>query len=162
MLIEAQVWEVLLQVPDPELPAVSICDLGIVRDVRCASEAVTVVITPTYSGCPATEMIESAIREALERAGACDVTVEIRLSPTWTSDWITTAAHAKLRAHGIAPPQSTASMQAHPIRFFTPSPSCPRCAARAATRLSEFGSTACKALYRCEACREPFEYFKPI
>ena len=162
MLTEAQAWEVLQQVLDPELPAVSVCELGIVREVRAGPDGVKVVVTPTYSGCPATEMIEGAIREALESAGALGVTVETRLSPAWTSDWITTEARAKLRAHGIAPPQSIANGEAEPLRFFAPAPSCPRCGARSTTRLSEFGSTACKALYRCEACQEPFEYFKPI
>ena len=162
MLTEAQAWEVLRQVPDPELPAVSVCELGIVRDVHAGAEGVKVIVTPTYSGCPATEMIESAIREALEGAGAVGVTVETRLSPAWTSDWITTGARAKLRAYGVAPPQPTANGQQQPIRFFAPAPPCPRCGVRTTTRLSEFGSTACKALYRCEACREPFEYFKPI
>jgi ring-1,2-phenylacetyl-CoA epoxidase subunit PaaD len=162
VLTEAQAWEVLRQVPDPELPAVSVCELGIVRDVYAGAEGVKVVVTPTYSGCPATEMIESAIREALEGAGAVGVTVETRLSPAWTSDWITTEARAKLRAHGVAPPGPTANGYEQPIRFFAPAPPCPLCSARTTTRLSEFGSTACKALYRCDACREPFEYFKPI
>ena len=161
-MTDAQAWEVLRQVPDPELPAVSVCELGIIRDVRTSPDGVNVVVTPTYSGCPATEMIESAIREALEAAGAFGVTVEMRLSPAWSSDWVTAEARAKLRAHGIAPPHSTAHVQSQPLRFFAPSPPCPRCHGRTTTRLSEFGSTACKALYRCEACREPFEYFKPI
>jgi ring-1,2-phenylacetyl-CoA epoxidase subunit PaaD len=162
MLTEAQAWEVLRQVPDPELPAVSVCELGIVRDVHTGPEGVKVIVTPTYSGCPATDMIESAIREALEGAGALGVTVETRLSPAWTSDWLTTEARAKLRAHGIAPPRPASDGQVQPLRFVPPAPACPRCGARTTTRLSEFGSTACKALYRCEACREPFEYFKPI
>jgi ring-1,2-phenylacetyl-CoA epoxidase subunit PaaD len=162
MLTEAQAWEVLQQVPDPELPAVSVCELGIVREVRTGPDGVKVVVTPTYSGCPATEMIESAIRDALEGAGAPSVTVETRLSPAWTSDWVTKEARAKLRAHGIAPPRPATNDQARPLRFVAPAPPCPRCGVRTTTRLSEFGSTACKALYRCETCREPFEYFKPI
>ena len=162
MLTEAQAWEALRQVPDPELPTVSVCELGIVREVRSGPEGVKVIVTPTYSGCPATEMIEIAIREALEDAGALGVNVETRLSPAWTSDWITAEARAKLRAHGIAPPQRIASGEIQPLRFVPPAPPCPRCGARSTARLSEFGSTACKALYRCEVCREPFEYFKPI
>ena len=162
MLNDAQAWEVLRQVLDPELPAVSVCDLGIVREVRAGPDGVKVVVTPTYSGCPAVDMIEFAIREALLDAGATGVTVERRLSPAWTSDWVTSEARAKLLAHGIAPPQSAANEQTQRLRFVRPAPSCPRCGARATTRLSEFGSTACKALYRCEQCREPFEYFKPI
>ena len=162
MLTEAQAWQVLQQVPDPELPAVSVCELGIVREVRAANDGVTVVVTPTYSGCPATQMIEAAICTALRDAGAASVSVETRLSPAWTSDWLTPEAHAKLRAHGIAPPQPAANESAHALRFVPPAPSCPRCGARDTVRLSEFGSTACKALYRCRQCQEPFEYFKPI
>ncbi|HTS55010.1 MAG TPA: 1,2-phenylacetyl-CoA epoxidase subunit PaaD [Burkholderiales bacterium] len=162
MLTEAQAWQVLQEVPDPELPAVSVCELGIVREVHASVDGIRVVVTPTYSGCPATEMIDAAIRAALAEAGAGGVTVEMRLSPTWTSDWITSEARAKLHAHGIAPPQPTANGQTQPLRFIPPSPACPRCGARNTVRLSEFGSTACKALYRCEQCREPFEYFKPI
>lgn len=162
MLTKAQAWEVLQQVADPELPVVSVCELGIVREVQSGPDGVKVVVTPTYSGCPATEMIEVAIREALQEAGASGVTVETRLSPAWTSDWLTTEARVKLQAYGIAPPQPAANGQTQPLRFVPPAPPCPRCGARTTTRLSEFGSTACKALYRCEQCREPFEYFKPI
>jgi ring-1,2-phenylacetyl-CoA epoxidase subunit PaaD len=161
-LTEAQAWDVLQQVPDPELPAVSICELGIVREVRAGRDSVTVVVTPTYSGCPATEMIASAIREALEGAGAPRVTIETRLTPAWSSDWVTVEARGKLQAHGIAPPQLPANGDTQPLQFFAPAPPCPRCHARTTTRLSEFGSTACKALYRCDACREPFEYLKAI
>lgn len=162
MLTEAQVWDVLQQIPDPELPAVSVCELGIVREVRAGLQGVNVVVTPTYSGCPATEMIGSAIRDALEGAGARSVTVETRLSPAWTSDWVTEEGRAKLEAYGVAPPQPAANDHLQRLRFIPPAPACPRCHARITTRLSEFGSTACKALYRCEACREPFEYFKAI
>jgi len=163
MLTEAQAWELLQQVPDPELPAVSVCELGIVREVRAAPDGVTVIVTPTYSGCPATDMIQNAIREALRDAGAGRVSVETRLSPAWTSDWISAEARAKLRAHGIAPPQAAAGEAWQPLPFVAPrAPSCPRCGARETTRVSEFGSTACKALYRCVRCCEPFEYFKPV
>jgi len=162
VLTEAQAWQVLQQVPDPELPAVSVCELGIVREVRAADDGVTVVVTPTYSGCPATQMIEATIRTALQGAGAASVSVETRLSPAWSSDWLTPEAHAKLRAHGIAPPQPAANEPTQALRFVPPAPGCPRCGARDTVRLSEFGSTACKALYRCVQCREPFEYFKPL
>jgi ring-1,2-phenylacetyl-CoA epoxidase subunit PaaD len=162
VLTEAQAWHVLQEIPDPELPAVSVCELGIVREVRAAEDTVTVVVTPTYSGCPATQMIEAAIRTALRDAGCAAVSVETRLSPAWTTDWLTPEARAKLRAHGIAPPQATASESAQPLRFVPPAPRCPRCDAPDTVRLSEFGATACKALYRCTQCREPFEYFKPI
>jgi ring-1,2-phenylacetyl-CoA epoxidase subunit PaaD len=162
MLSQAQAWQVLQQVPDPEIPVISVCDLGIVREVRAEPGALTVVVTPTYSGCPATEVIESSIKQALEQAGAELVRVETRLSPAWTTDWIVPEAAEKLRAYGIAPPQAAAAAGVQVMRFTPPAPPCPRCGSRQTQRLSEFGSTACKALYRCEACREPFEYFKPL
>ena len=162
MLTEAQVWRVLQQILDPELPAVSVCELGIVREVHVAADGVRVVITPTYSGCPAIDMIQVAIREALRDAGATGVSIETRLAPVWTSDWISGDARAKLSAHGVAPPAAAADARVHPLWFRQARPPCPRCGAHSTTRVSEFGSTACKALYRCESCREPFEYFKPI
>lgn len=162
-LTQAQAWRVLEQVPDPELPAVSICELGIVREVLTDADAVTVVVTPTYSGCPATELIADDIRTALLRAGAGTVDVRTQLSPAWSSDWISAAAREKLHAHGIVPPQAnTPQRSLQPLRFAPRSPPCPRCGSTRTTRLSEFGSTACKALYRCDNCREPFEYFKEI
>lgn len=164
-LTPAQAWQALQQVPDPELPAVSICELGIVREVRTEADAVTVVVTPTYSGCPATELIAGDIRSALLRAGAGTVEVRTRLSPAWSSDWISAAARDKLRAHGIVPPQAgavPAQGSAQPLHFMPRALPCPRCGSTRTARLSEFGSTACKALYRCEECREPFEYFKEI
>lgn len=159
MLTEAQAWRVLQQVADPEIPVVSITELGIVREVRSTADALTVVVTPTYSGCPATQMIASCIREALRGAGAREVNVETRLSPAWTTDWIAPEAAEKLRSHGIAPPGPSAHAEARVMRF---TPACPRCGSTHSERLSQFGSTACKALYRCLDCREPFEYFKPI
>jgi ring-1,2-phenylacetyl-CoA epoxidase subunit PaaD len=161
MLSEAQAWEVLQQVPDPEIPAISVTELGIVREVRALPEALTVVVTPTYSGCPATEMIEQDIREALERAGAQMVCIEVRLAPAWTTDWIAPDAAERLRAYGIVPPGTATTGDARPLRF-APRLPCPRCGSMDSERLSEFGSTACKAVYRCRTCREPFEYFKPI
>lgn len=159
----AEAWKVLEQVPDPELPAVSICELGIVREVLTDADAVTVVVTPTYSGCPATELIAGDIRTALLQAGAGTVEVRTRLSPAWSSDWISAEARGKLRAHGIVPPQAAAPRTSlQPLRFVPRSLPCPRCGSTRTTRLSEFGSTACKALYCCDDCREPFEYFKPI
>ena len=160
MLSVAQAWRVLAEVPDPEIPVISVTELGIVRDVKAADESLTVVVTPTYSGCPATEAIETAIRDALREAGAGEVRIETRLAPPWTSDWLDPAAAEKLRRHGIAPPGSSAAAQR--VRVAPRPPACPRCGSRDTERLSEFGATACKALYRCTACREPFEYFKPI
>ena len=160
MLSVAQAWRVLAEVPDPEIPVISVTELGIVRDVKTADESLTVVVTPTYSGCPATEAIETAIRHALREAGAGEVRIETRLAPPWTSDWIDPVAAEKLRRHGIAPPGPSAAAQR--VRIVPRPPACPRCGSRDTERLSEFGATACKALYRCTACREPFEHFKPI
>jgi ring-1,2-phenylacetyl-CoA epoxidase subunit PaaD len=161
-----QAWAVLDGVPDPEVPAVSVRDLGIVRDVRLADDGVTeVVLTPTYSGCPATEAIERAVVEALEGAGFAPVRAVTQRSPAWTTDWITEEGRRKLREYGIAPPGRVDAGEGAPVRFFaggTALPSCPRCASPRTERLSAFGSTACKALYRCLSCREPFEHFKPI
>jgi ring-1,2-phenylacetyl-CoA epoxidase subunit PaaD len=152
-------WAVLAGVPDPEVPAISLVDLGIVRSVHEAGAALQVVLTPTYSGCPATEVIEASVREALEAAGLGPVQITLQRAPAWTTDWISDAGRDKLRAYGIAPP---GRCQEQPIRFMAPQVDCPRCGARRTERLSAFGATACKALYRCLACGEPFEHFKPI
>lgn len=161
MLTEEQAWKVLEAVPDPEIPVISVTELGIVREVDVSDKGVRVVVTPTYSGCPATEVIEESIREALLAAGAEHVAVETRLAPAWTTDWITADAREKLRAYGIVPP-GACSGGAQPIRFVRRQLECPRCGSSDTERLSEFGSTACKATYRCKSCLEPFEYFKPI
>jgi ring-1,2-phenylacetyl-CoA epoxidase subunit PaaD len=142
-----QVYGWLGEVADPELPALSIVDLGIVREVR-VGPGVTVALAPTYSGCPATEVIEQDVVEALARHGVAQVAIERRLSPPWTSDWISAEGREKLRRHGIAPPERAVA--------------CPRCNSSNALRVSEFGSTPCKASYRCGDCSEPFEYFKCI
>lgn len=156
-----QAWSILDRVPDPEIPVISVTELGIVRDVRAQAGEVDVVVTPTYSGCPATEVIEQSIRAALTAAGAAEVRVTTQLAPAWTTDWIDPAAQEKLRAYGIAPPGPKPVDAAQPLRF-VPRIACPRCGTDDTERLSQFGATACKALYRCRACREPFEYFKPI
>ena len=161
MLTTAQAWDILARVPDPEIPAISVTELGIVREVQAADEGVDVVVTPTYSGCPATEAIERSIRDALSAAGARNVRVRQQLSPAWSTDWIAEDARERLRAYGIAPPGERPMGGAQPLSF-VPRVSCPRCGSADTERLSQFGSTACKALYRCRACREPFEYFKPI
>ncbi len=163
MLSEAQAWKVLDTVPDPEVPVVSVVELGIVRELHCRADGITVVVTPTYSGCPATEVIGQTIRDSLTAAGAGRVELETRLDPAWTSDWIGEAAREKLRAYGIVPPTGKAAVGgAQPIRFVRKTLTCPRCGSNDTERLSEFGSTACKATYRCKSCLEPFEYFKPI
>jgi ring-1,2-phenylacetyl-CoA epoxidase subunit PaaD len=147
---------------------VSVCDLGIVRDVIARDDGIEVVLTPTYSGCPATEVIEQAVVEAVDRIGLGPTRVTLQRAPAWTTDWISEEGRRKLRSYGIAPPAGGASGSAQeaPIRIVrrTPQPGveCPRCGSANTERLSAFGSTACKALYRCIACREPFEHFKPI
>jgi len=156
-------WAALDRVPDPELPVLSVRDLGIVREVLERGDGVEVVLTPTYSGCPATEVIAESVRQALADAGLGPVTVTQRLAPAWTTDWISADGRAKLQAYGIAPPSGSAAMAvATTLRVRPRGVVCPRCGSSDTERLSAFGSTACKALHRCLACREPFEYFKPI
>ena len=161
MLSTAQAWDILRRVPDPEIPVISVIELGIVRDVRAADDVVDVVVTPTYSGCPATEAIETSIREALVAAGAARVHVTRQLAPPWTTDWIEPDAQQKLRAYGIAPPGRIVADTAMRLHF-VPRVACPLCGSDDTERLSQFGATACKALYRCRACLEPFEFFKPL
>ena len=142
-----QVYQWLAEVPDPEIPVLSILDLGIVRDV-VVDAGVTVMVTPTYSGCPATEVIEASVLAALQDRGLDNVAIQRVLSPPWTTDWITAEGREKLRRYGIAPPTTQKEI------------ACPRCNSLDTERVSEFGSTACKASWRCRACLEPFEYFK--
>jgi len=138
------IWTVLKGVPDPEIPAVSVLDLGIVRSV----EEGKVIITPTYSGCPATQFIEQSIRDALDAAGYRDVAIETRLAPPWTTDWISEAGKAKLAAYGIAPPDLAKVA------------TCPQCGSTDTEEVSRFGSTPCKSQWRCKSCQEPFDRFK--
>jgi ring-1,2-phenylacetyl-CoA epoxidase subunit PaaD len=155
----AAAWAALCQVLDPEVPALTLVELGIVRELRQEAQGgFTVVLTPTYSGCPATEVIEADVRSALQAFGP--LRVEHRRQPAWTTDWISLEAREKLRAYGIAPPSGLAAVE-QPLRWHE-SIACPRCGSPRSERLSAFGATACKALYRCTVCREPFEYFKPI
>jgi ring-1,2-phenylacetyl-CoA epoxidase subunit PaaD len=161
-----QAWAVLGTVLDPEVPALSVRDLGIVRDVvEQADGALEVVLTPTYSGCPATEVIEHDVLAAIDAAGLGPAHVRLQRAPAWTTDWISAEGKQKLHAYGIAPPGAAAADGAQPIRIFGRKADrvpCPRCGSATTERLSAFGSTACKAMYRCIACREPFEFFKPI
>lgn len=158
--IEQRVWSVLHGVPDPEIPVLSVVDLGIVRHARVAADgSIQVGLSPTYSGCPATEVIKASVVNALRDAGFAHVEVSDVLAPAWTSDWISAAGRRKLHEYGIAPPaEAVASLR----RLVRPAPvvACPRCGSRETSRISEFGSTPCKALYRCVSCLEPFDYFK--
>ena len=147
--IEARVRDVLAGVADPEIPVLSVLDLGIVRAVELGSDGtVRVAVSPTYSGCPATAVIRRDIVQALEQAGFAGAAAYDRISPPWSSEWISQEGHRKLREYGIAPPSAEREV------------ACPRCGSKATVRLSEFGSTPCKALYRCESCLEPFDRFK--
>ena len=157
-------WAALEDLADPEIPVVSLRDLGILRDVRQGPDGLEVVITPTYSGCPAMGQIEDDVRSTLEKRGI-PAYVVTQLAPAWTTDWMTAAGKEKLRAYGIAPPQRTAASDSV-LRFIArPAAAeavpCPRCGSANTVETSHFGSTACKALYRCQDCREPFDYFKP-
>jgi ring-1,2-phenylacetyl-CoA epoxidase subunit PaaD len=158
-------WAVLADVLDPEVPALSVRDLGIVRDVLDQGQALEIVLTPTYSGCPATEAIERSVLEAIDAAGLGPAHVRLQRAPAWTTDWISDEGKRKLREYGIAPPAHVEPGAAVPIRLVPrriAPVACPRCGSTHTERLSAFGSTACKALFRCLDCREPFEHFKPI
>jgi ring-1,2-phenylacetyl-CoA epoxidase subunit PaaD len=159
-------WDVLSTVLDPEVPAVSVRDLGIVRDVIEHDDGLEIVLTPTYSGCPATEVIEHDILQAIAAAGLGPARATLKRAPAWTTDWISAEGKRKLLAYGIVPPGPATNAEV-PIRFFpraakTIALACPRCGSHDTERLAAFGSTACKATWRCLACKEPFEHFKPI
>jgi ring-1,2-phenylacetyl-CoA epoxidase subunit PaaD len=161
----AGAWNALAGVVDPEIPIVSIVELGIVRGVRFDDATLVVDTTPTYSGCPATDVIAADIGTALAAAGFSDLRIETRLAPPWTSDWIAPEARQRLRAFGIAPPHVSAPkidvVGISPLRRNAVTIPCPRCGSTRTRLVAQFGSTACKAHYRCEACAEPFDYFKP-
>jgi ring-1,2-phenylacetyl-CoA epoxidase subunit PaaD len=157
-------WEAASSVLDPEVPVLSVVDLGIVRDIREEDDVVVVDVTPTYSGCPATRVIEHDIVQALRRAGAGTVRVNTVFQPAWTTDWISEDARERLRAYGIAPPTglAVAGTELIPLQRRPEVVRCPRCDSTRTVRRSEFGSSACKAIYFCDACCEPFEYLKPL
>lgn len=159
-----QVWAWLGEVPDPEIPVISIVDLGIVREVRLDADGCIVTITPTYSGCPAMQVIADAVGEALQARGIEQVRLETRLAPAWTTDWMSAAGKAALTGYGIAPPVQQAidisGLHAGIRRRAAPVVACPHCQSTHTQLTSEFGSTPCKALYKCLDCREPFDYFK--
>lgn len=164
-----QVRHWLSQVPDPEIPVISLTDLGIIRDVEWQEDTLVVTVTPTYSGCPATSVINLDIEAALRDQGIEKLRLERRLSPPWTTDWITPEGREKLRAYGIAPPvDGTAAdgrLMGRVARLTGDSNltiACPRCGSAKTEKISQFGSTPCKASYRCTDCLEPFDYFKCI
>ncbi len=155
-----QIWTLLQQVPDPEVPVLSIIDLGIVRDVKAEGDEVDITITPTYSGCPAMDAITINIRLLLLEQGFKKVNIKQVLSPAWTTDWMSETGKQKLRTYGIAPPNPV--QQVCNLQLFAEDEAvaCPLCGSYHTRRISEFGSTACKALYQCNDCQEPFDYFK--
>lgn len=159
MVTTKTIHEILDTVQDPEVPVLSIIDLGVLRDVIINGNQVEVVITPTYSGCPAMDMIRANIRMVLAEHGYNDVKVTTVLSPAWTTDWMSERGKEKLKAYGIAPPNPKQQV-CHTSLFAEEAIQCPHCNSYNTRRVSEFGSTACKSLYQCNACHEPFDYFK--
>jgi ring-1,2-phenylacetyl-CoA epoxidase subunit PaaD len=144
------------EIPDPEIPVITIKELGILRDVKLAEDTVVVTITPTYNGCPAMQMIEEQIKEILHSKGIEKVKVQLTYSPAWTTDWMTEEAKEKLKKYGIAPPTHSSCVK----NFGELKIACPRCKSLNTVLISQFGSTACKALYQCKDCKEPFDHFK--
>jgi ring-1,2-phenylacetyl-CoA epoxidase subunit PaaD len=162
-----QVWDWLAAVPDPEIPVLSLVDLGVIREIRYDEDTLVVAVTPTYSGCPATAIINLDIGTALRAHGVASLRLERRLSPPWTTAWISEAGRRKLRDYGIAPPvEGTAADGRVTARIAAmispPLVACPRCGSIQTNKVSQFGSTPCKAAYACQDCLEPFDYFKCI
>ncbi len=158
-LREEQIWDWLNEIPDPEVPVISVVELGVVRGVHISEEGVRIDITPTYSGCPAMRVMEQEIRRKLKENGIPHVVVRAVLAPPWTTDWMSESTREKLREYGIAPPERNAT----PPGGFDPEctrVACPFCGSENTRLQSPFGSTACKALYFCDGCRQPFEHFK--
>ena len=160
MINKDRILELLDYVKDPEIPAINVLELGVVRSVEVEADGKAIVtITPTYTGCPAMDVMAADIKKELLEAGVPAVEVRMSLSPAWTTDWITETGKRKLKEYGIAPPEKTADIRA--LKGEQPVVACPQCGSTHTVVTSEFGSTACKALYKCLDCQEPFDYFKP-
>jgi len=159
MISEQEIWAILQEVNDPEVPVLSILDLGIVRDVKTADNYINIIITPTYSGCPAMDVISMDIRLKLIEKGYRNVSIQQQLSPAWTTDWMTEQGKKKLRAFGIAPPNPKQQFCKEEM-FAEEAVQCPRCNSHHTQLISQFASTACKSMYRCLDCKEAFDYFK--
>jgi ring-1,2-phenylacetyl-CoA epoxidase subunit PaaD len=159
-LTQKKIWPILETVCDPEVPVLTIMDLGIVRDVKINGDSVEVIITPTYTGCPAMDMISMNIKLALAEKGYKNTRVTSVLSPAWTTDWMTEEGKRKLKEYGIAPPNPKQQVCNDKLFAADEAVQCPHCSSHHTHRISEFGSTACKALYQCDDCKEPFDYFK--
>jgi ring-1,2-phenylacetyl-CoA epoxidase subunit PaaD len=158
-ITEEQLWHILEEVKDPEVPVLSIIDLGIVRDVKVENEKISIIITPTYSGCPAMDVISMDIRLKLIEKGYRNVVIQQQLSPAWTTDWMTSEGKEKLKAFGIAPPNPKQQFCTSEM-FREEAIECPHCLSYHTEVISQFSSTACKAMYRCLDCKEAFDYFK--
>ena len=162
MISKDHIFSLLSEIPDPEIPVISIIELGVIRDITIIDETtIQLKITPTYSGCPAMKQIEDDVRKKLTENGFTNITIITIYSPPWTTDWITTEAKEKLRKYGIAPPENTTEDKSW-LTGKIKSIACPRCKSQNTKLISQFGSTACKALYQCAYCLEPFDYFKCI
>lgn len=159
--IPNEIWEILKGVVDPEIPVLTVIDMGIIREVEQTPESIIVSITPTYSGCPAMEAIGTDIKTVLTQKGYKNISIKTILSPAWTTEWITEEGKKKLQEYGIAPPE-TATAEKGVLFGKSKSVTCPRCKSTHTVMISNFGSTACKALWKCEDCKEPFDYFKCI
>ncbi|HUP14215.1 MAG TPA: 1,2-phenylacetyl-CoA epoxidase subunit PaaD [Niastella sp.] len=163
-IVTKDIWSLLGEVPDPEVPVLSVIDLGIIRDIKLnkagGEDEIEVVITPTYSGCPAMDVIRMNIRMVLLEHGYKNVKVTTILSPAWTTDWISNAGKEKLKAYGIAPPNPKQQVCNTQLFAEDEAVQCPHCNSYNTRRISEFGSTACKSLFQCNDCHEPFDYFK--
>jgi ring-1,2-phenylacetyl-CoA epoxidase subunit PaaD len=158
---ETSIWKLLNEIPDPEIPVISVVELGVVRDIRLTNNNVEITITPTYTGCPAMKRMEDDIRSKLNANGFKEISFKMVYKPAWTTDWINDVAKEKLREYGIAPPVEKTNDKS----FLSGNPKkipCPRCKSIQTKLISQFGSTACKALYQCNDCKEPFDYFKCI
>lgn len=150
-ITEDQVWAWLEEVPDPEIPVISVVDLGVIRGVDLGVDGVTITVTPTYSGCPAMAIIALDIETALAAKGIEQLNIETKIAPAWTTDWLSDKGRARLESYGIAPPQAAGGPE-----------KCPHCSSKSVEKVSQFGSTPCKAQWRCQSCLEPFDYFKCI
>jgi ring-1,2-phenylacetyl-CoA epoxidase subunit PaaD len=159
MISEQEIWHILEEVKDPEVPVLSILDLGIVRDVKTSGNKIDITITPTYSGCPAMDVISMDIRLKLIEKGFRNVSIQQQLSPAWTTDWMTEEGKKKLRAFGIAPPNPKQQFCTEEM-FAEEAVQCPHCNSHHTALISQFASTACKSMYRCLDCKEAFDYFK--
>ena len=155
-----KIWSLISEVPDPEIPVLTLTDLGIVKDVQYEGEILVVSITPTYIGCPAMKVFEDDIVAKLRQGGYSDVRVKTILSPAWTTDWMTEEGRRKLKEYGISPPVGTSDKTS--LQLEKRAIQCPRCNSMNTAMISQFGSTPCKSLYQCQDCKEPFDYFKCI